>query len=196
MRSRVSAARSRRTGLSYGRRRRRWARRHDDDDGQRLVAAHRRRRGDLGAVEVDVPLGEALQHLVERDPAFEARERGAEAEVDAVPEREVLADLAVDVEAVGVVEAALVAVRRRRRGTASRCPRERSGRTARRPRGRSGRSAGRAARSAAAPRSRWGSATRSSTSSRRWSGCSASTLPAQPIRRVVVSLPAPATTVV
>ena len=35
---------------------------------------------------------------------------GAEAEVDAVPEREVLADLAMDVEPVGVVELALVAV--------------------------------------------------------------------------------------
>ena len=35
----------------------------------------------------------------------------------------------------------------------------------------------------------------SATSSRRWSGWSASTLPAQPIRRVVVSLPAPAMTV-
>ena len=35
---------------------------------------------------------------------------------------------------------------------------------------------------------------RSSTSSRRWSGWSPSTLPVQPISRVVVSLPAPATT--
>ena len=35
----------------------------------------------------------------------------------------------------------------------------------------------------------------SSASARRWSGCSASTLPAQPISRVVVSLPAPDTTV-
>ncbi len=37
-----------------------------------------------------------------------------------------------------------------------------------------------------------GTSERSSTSSRRWSGCSASSLPVQPIRRVVVSLPAPA----
>ena len=36
-----------------------------------------------------------------------------------------------------------------------------------------------------------GMSDRSSTSSRRWSGCSARTLPAQPMRRVVVSLPGP-----
>ena len=35
---------------------------------------------------------------------------------------------------------------------------------------------------------------RSSTRSRRWSGCSASTLASQPISRPVVSLPAPAST--
>ena len=37
----------------------------------------------------------------------------------------------------------------------------------------------------------FGMSERSSTSSRRWSGCSASTLPSQPISRPVVSLPAP-----
>ena len=41
---------------------------------------------------------------------------------------------------------------------------------------------------------RLGDEGRVSTSSRRWSGCSANTFPAQPINRVVVSLPAPATT--
>ena len=40
----------------------------------------------------------------------------------------------------------------------------------------------------------FGMSERSSTSWRRWSGCSASTLPVQPIRRLVVSLPAPAIT--
>ena len=54
--------------------------------------------------------GKRLEHLVERDAALEPGERGAEAEVDAVAEREVLADLAVDVEAVGVGVAALVTV--------------------------------------------------------------------------------------
>ncbi len=59
-------------------------------------------------------VGEALQHLVERDPALEPGQRGAEAEVDAVAEREVVVDLAVDVEAVAVGELAVVAVARRR----------------------------------------------------------------------------------
>ena len=56
--------------------------------------------------------GNRFEDLVERDAAFEAGERGAEAEVDAVAEREVLADVAMDVEPVAVGEAAVVAVRR------------------------------------------------------------------------------------
>ena len=52
-----------------------------------------------GVVPVDLPRRKSLQHLVERDPPLQARERGAEAEVTAVPEREVMVDLAVDVEA-------------------------------------------------------------------------------------------------
>ena len=72
----------------------------------------------LAPSRVDVPLGEPLQHLFERDAALEPGQRGAEAEVDAVAEREVLADLAVDVEPVAVGVAPVVAVRRRRRGTA------------------------------------------------------------------------------
>ena len=72
---------------------------------------HRRRRGELGAVEVDLPFREAAEDLVERDAAFEARERGAEAEVDPVPEGQVLADLAVDVEPFRVGPTPLVAVR-------------------------------------------------------------------------------------
>ena len=61
---------------------------------------------------------------------------------------------------------------------------------------RSGRGAGRSAGSAASPRPRSGSATRSSTSARRWSGWSPSTRPSQPMSRPVVSLPAPAITCV
>ena len=57
---------------------------------------------ELGVVEVDLPLGEPLEHLFERDAALEPGERGAEAEVGAEAEREVLADVAVDVEAVAV----------------------------------------------------------------------------------------------
>ena len=66
----------------------------------------------LARVAVDLPLGEPLEHLFERDAPFEAGERGAEAEVDAEAEREVLADLAVDVEPVAVRVAPVVAVRR------------------------------------------------------------------------------------
>ena len=64
-----------------------------------LPPADRGGAGLLGVVPVDLPLGEALEDLVERDPALEAGERGTEAEVEAVPERQVVADLAVDVEA-------------------------------------------------------------------------------------------------
>ena len=150
----------------------------------------------LAPSQVDVPLGEPLQHLFERDAALEPRERGAEAEVGAVPEREVLADLAVDVEAVAVGDSA------GRRGSPAPTRNSIDAAFGHRlavvldvARARTGRRAAPAARTAAAPRSRSGSSDGSSTSSRRWSGCSASTLPAQPIRRVVVSLPAPAMTV-
>src|SRR5207237_9891636 len=64
----------------------------------------------LGIVPVDLPRREPLQHLFQRDAAFETRQRGTEAEVDAVTERQVVVDLAGDVEAVAVREAALVAV--------------------------------------------------------------------------------------
>ena len=69
--------------------------------------------GLLGVVPVDLPLGEATEHLVERDPALEAGQRRAQAEVDAVPERQVVVDVALDVEAVGIGEVTLVAVARR-----------------------------------------------------------------------------------
>ena len=55
------------------------------------VHAHRARLVDL--VVRDPP-----QHLLERDARLEPRERGAEAEVRAAPEREVRAGVAVDVE--------------------------------------------------------------------------------------------------
>ena len=48
---------------------------------------------DVGAIfafgQIDVPLGEAVEQLVERDPPFESRQRGAEAEVRAVAEGQV-----------------------------------------------------------------------------------------------------------
>src|SRR5262245_3265138 len=55
--------------------------------------------------------GEAPE-LLEGDARLEAGERGAEAEVHAAAEGEVLARVAAQVEAVGVREDALVAVRR------------------------------------------------------------------------------------
>src|SRR5205807_10239235 len=79
-------------------RRRRWrpsaASRRDDREG--LPSPDRRGRRQLGPAVVDFPLREALQELVEGDPPLEAGEGGAEAEVHAVAEREVLADLAMD----------------------------------------------------------------------------------------------------
>src|SRR5262249_47579868 len=55
-------------------------------------------------------VGEMGQQGLERDAPLEARERGAEAEVLAEAEAEVPARVAARVEAVGVREAALVAV--------------------------------------------------------------------------------------
>ena len=57
--------------------------------------------------------GEARRELLEHDLGLQPRERGAEAEVDAVAEREVFVGvLAVQVDRVGVVEDGVVAVRR------------------------------------------------------------------------------------
>ena len=64
----------------------------------------------LHAGVVDVPLGEAVQELVERDAALEPGEAGAEAEVEPEAEGQVLDVRAVDVEDVGVLVAAGVAV--------------------------------------------------------------------------------------
>ena len=56
--------------------------------------------GLYGVVPVDLPAREPLEYLLEGDAALEPGERGAEAEVDAVAEGEVLLDVAVDVELV------------------------------------------------------------------------------------------------
>src|SRR5262245_6183935 len=63
---------------------------------------HRGRVGLLGAVPVDLPGREPAQDLFERDPPLQPGQRGAEAEVDAVPEGDVVVDLPVDVEPVGL----------------------------------------------------------------------------------------------
>jgi hypothetical protein len=59
-----------------------------------------------------VPFREPLQDLFEGDATLESRERGAEAEMGAEAERQVLADVAVDVEPVAVRVPAVVAVGR------------------------------------------------------------------------------------
>ena len=73
-----------------------------------------------------------------------------------------------------------------------RCPREPSGRGTRRRRHVAGDQRRRFVAQQLLDRN--GDSARLSTSCRRWSGCSANTLPAQPMNRVVVSFPAPATT--
>src|SRR5271156_2447075 len=69
---------------------------------ERLPAPHGRGMGPLGLVVVDLPLGEAREHLVECDATLEPGQGGPEAEVDAVAEGEVPAHLTVDVEAVPI----------------------------------------------------------------------------------------------
>ena len=59
---------------------------------------------------VDLPGREPPQRLGQPDRAFEARQRGPDAEVRAVTEREVPVDHPPHVEAVGILEVALVAV--------------------------------------------------------------------------------------
>src|SRR5271163_2594201 len=71
---------------------------------QRLPAPHGRGAGTLCFVVVDLPLGEAVEHLVERHAAFQAGQRHTQAEVDAVAEGLVPTDAAMDVEAVPVGE--------------------------------------------------------------------------------------------
>src|SRR5947209_2054488 len=77
---------------------------------QRLPAPHRGRAGHLGVLPVDIPFREAPEHLVQGDATLEAGKGRAQTEVDAVPEAQVVADLPVDVKAVGVGKPALVAV--------------------------------------------------------------------------------------
>src|ERR1700730_7563544 len=70
---------------------------------QSLPAANGGRRRQLHTVVIDVPLSEAVEQLVERDPSFQARQVRAEAVVQPLTEREVADVVAVDVEVVGVL---------------------------------------------------------------------------------------------
>ena len=65
-------------------------------------AAHGRRSYQLDRGFVDAPVGEPGERLFQHDPAFEAGQARTEAEVDAVSERDVTVERALDVEAVGV----------------------------------------------------------------------------------------------
>ena len=71
-----------------------------------LPTPHRGGPGLLGILPVDLPGGEALEHLVEGHPALEPGQRGAEAEVEPVAEGQMVVDRAGDVEAVAVGELA------------------------------------------------------------------------------------------
>src|SRR5262249_20670031 len=79
---------------------------------ERLPAPNRRSRRELGVRAVNFPLGEALQDLLKRYPPFEPRQRRAKAEVGAVAEGEVLADLPMDVKPVTVRVSTVIAVGR------------------------------------------------------------------------------------
>src|SRR5262249_30934706 len=81
------------------------------EDRKRFPPADRRRRRELGGGHVDRPLGKPRENLLERHPALQAGQRGAEAEVDAPAERQVLLDLAMDVEPVTVRVPTIVAAR-------------------------------------------------------------------------------------
>ena len=72
-------------------------------------------RHELTALEtglVDLPVAERLDHALQRDSGLQLRHCRAHAVVDALAERPLPADRAVDVEGVGVVELALVVVGR------------------------------------------------------------------------------------
>ena len=56
----------------------------------------------LDTVLVDVPLGEPGEDLLQRHAALEAGERGTQTEVQPEAERQVLAEVAADVEPVGI----------------------------------------------------------------------------------------------
>src|SRR5262245_31627059 len=83
-----------------------------DPGRQSLPAAHRRRARHLGPPVIDLPFGPARQYLLEGDTALETGEARAETEVDAVTEAQVVDVLACHVEPIGVLEGAIVPVRR------------------------------------------------------------------------------------
>src|SRR6202042_2500845 len=83
-----------------------------DDCRHRVPSTHGGRRRQCGTVEVDLPFGEALQDLLERDPPLQPGQCRAQAVVGTDAEGEVLARFAVNVENVAVRrKLAVIAVR-------------------------------------------------------------------------------------
>ena len=81
-----------------------------DDRRQRVPSAHGGGRSPARLVEVDVPLGKPVQHFVEGDAPFDARQCRTYAVVRAVAERHVLTGFPADVERVRVCDSSLVPV--------------------------------------------------------------------------------------
>src|SRR5262245_12664792 len=77
---------------------------------QLLPAAHCRRARHLGPLMIDFPLTPACQYFFESNTALETSEAGAEAEVEAMAEAQVMDARARHVETIGVLELALVSV--------------------------------------------------------------------------------------
>src|ERR1700737_4942861 len=73
-----------------------------DDSRHGLPATDGGRRREAGVFEVDVPLREALEDLLQRYAALQSGQRGAEAEMRTHAERQMLARLAVNVEKITV----------------------------------------------------------------------------------------------
>src|ERR1700753_1070692 len=73
-----------------------------DDCRHRVPATHGGRRRQCGTVEVDLPFGEALQDLFQRDPPLQPGQRRAQTVVRADAEREMLARLTVNVESIAI----------------------------------------------------------------------------------------------
>src|SRR5262249_12398494 len=83
-----------------------------DPGRQSLPAAHRRCARHLGPVVIDFPLGPTREDLFEGDTTLETSEARAETEMDAVSEAQVIDVSASDVETIGILELAVVPVRR------------------------------------------------------------------------------------
>src|SRR5271156_2415815 len=73
-----------------------------DDCRHGVPSTHGGRRRQCSTVEVDLPFGEALQDLLERDPPLQPGQCRAQAVVGADAEGEVLARLAMNVENIAV----------------------------------------------------------------------------------------------